>query len=68
MLLLIVSKISKEGHLTKKQKGVLKDLILDHDTAMAQYLQEYEANGDQKKLYTNFINLAQSKNEPEDDK
>ena len=58
MLFAVVSKMTKEGMLTAEQRGVLKDLILDYDQRLCQFLHEYEFDGDRDKLYYNFINIA----------
>ena len=60
MLLSIVSKMSKEGRLSKTDRGKLKDLILDSNPKLLQALHEYEARGNQPKLYSDFIKLAKS--------
>ena len=46
MLFAIVSKMSKEGVVNERQRGILKDLILDHDQRLLSYLETYEAEGD----------------------
>jgi hypothetical protein len=43
MLFAIVSKMSKEGVVNEKQRGILKDLILEHDSRMLGCLASYEA-------------------------
>lgn len=43
MLFAIVSKMSKEGVVNEKQRGILKDLILEHDARMLGCLANYEA-------------------------
>lgn len=60
MLLSIVSKMSKEGRLSKTDRGKLKDLILDSNPKLLQILHEYEGSGNQQKLYADFIKLAKS--------
>ncbi len=60
MLLSIVSKMSKEGRLSKTDRGKLKDLILDSNPKLLQILHEYETSGNQQKLYSDFIKLAKS--------
>ena len=60
MLLSIVSKMSKEGRLSKTDRGKLKDLILDSNPKILQILHEYEVGGNQQKLYSDFIKLAKS--------
>ena len=58
MLFAIVSKMSKEGVVNEKQRGILKDLILEHDSRMLSCLATYEAQGDRDNLYRNFIDIA----------
>ena len=60
MLFAIVSKMSKEGVVNEQQRGILKDLILEHDSRMLGCLANYEAQGDRDKLYRNFIDIANS--------
>lgn len=60
MLLSIVSKMSKEGRLSKADRGKLKDLILDSNPKLLQILHEYETSGNQQKLYSDFIKLAKN--------
>ena len=60
MLFAIVSKMSKEGVVNDKQRGILKDLILEHDPRMLGCLANYEAQGDRDKLYGHFIEIANS--------
>ena len=58
MLFAIVSKMSKEGVVTEDERGVLKDLILEHDIRLLQCLQSYEAEGNRNRLYQSFIDIA----------
>jgi|TARA_B110000285_G_C14985199_1_gene543417 hypothetical protein len=58
MLFAIVSKMSKEGVVNEKQRGVLKDLILEQDTRLLTCLANYEAEGDRNTLYRSFIDIA----------
>ena len=58
MLFAVVSKMSKEGLLSAEQRGFLKDLILDYDSKLLGYLQEYENGGDREKLYYNFLQIS----------
>ena len=51
MLFAIVSKMSKEGVLNNKQRGVLKELILDYDTRLIQCLKEYDRSGNKDYMY-----------------
>ena len=55
MLFAVVSKMSKEGVLNAKQRGVLKDLILDYDSRLVQCLQEYDRLGNKNRLYYHFL-------------
>ena len=58
MLFAIVSKMAKEGFINTYQRGRLKDLILDYDSSMIKFLNEYEVDGNRHKLYTNFLYLS----------
>jgi len=60
MLLAIVSRMSKEGLLTSQQKGILKDLIIEDDPRLLQYLKQYEIDGNRKQLYQKCLHLATS--------
>jgi hypothetical protein len=42
MLFAIVSKMSKEGVVTEKERGSLKDLILEGDQGLLECLAQYE--------------------------
>ena len=55
MLFAVVSKMSKEGLLSAKQRGILKDLILEYDPRLLTGLQEYDRAGNKEKLYYNFL-------------
>jgi hypothetical protein len=58
MLFAVVSKMSKEGVLNTKQRGVLKDLILEYDSRLLAQLQEYDRIGNKEKLYYGFLQIA----------
>ena len=58
MLFAVVSKMSKEGVLNTKQRGVLKDLILEYDSRLLAQLQEYDRLGNKEKLYYRFLQIA----------
>jgi hypothetical protein len=58
MLFAIVSKMSKEGVVNEKQRGVLKDRILEHDSRLLTCLANYEELGDRNSLYRSFIDIA----------
>ena len=58
MLFAVVSKMSKEGVLNAKQRGVLKDLILEYDSRLVQCLQEYDRVGNKDRLYYQFLQIA----------
>jgi len=58
MLLSIVSRMLKEGLLSRRQKGRLKDLILEEDSHMLKCLQQYEMDGNRKQLYSSFLEIA----------
>jgi hypothetical protein len=60
MLFAIVSKMSKEGVVNEMQRGILKDLILEHNPRMLGCLANYEAQGDRDALYNHFIDIANS--------
>mgnify|MGYP000859376201 CR=1 FL=1 len=45
MLFAIVSKMNKEGDINELQRGILKDLILEHDPRIMNCLAQYEADG-----------------------
>ena len=55
MLFAVVSKMSKEGALNLKQRGVLKDLILDYDSRLIACLADYDKLGNKEKLYHGFL-------------
>ena len=50
--------MSKEGVVNDKQRGVLKDRILEHDARLLTCLANYEAEGDRNTLYASFIDIA----------
>ena len=58
MLFAIVSKMSKEGVVNEKQRGILKDMILEHDSRLLTCLANYEAEGDRNTLYRSFIEFT----------
>lgn len=70
MLLAIVSKMFKEGLLSKSQRGyfiadliiwflgILKDLIIENDSRILNFLKQYEIDGDRNNLYRNFVSLS----------
>ena len=55
MLFAVVSKMSKEGVLTTEQRGILKDMILEYDSRLVGYLQEYDRIGNKDRLYYQFL-------------
>jgi hypothetical protein len=55
MLFAIVSKMSKEGVLNSKQRGILKELILDYDSRLVACLSEYDRAGNKDKLYRSLL-------------
>ena len=60
MLFAIVSKMSKEGALTQeRQRGALKDLILEQDQRLLDCLALYESQGDRATLYQGFLQIAE---------
>ena len=58
MLFAIVSKMNKEGALNDYQRGILKDLILEHDNRLISCLALYEQGGDRDKLYSSMREIA----------
>lgn len=58
MLFAVVSKMQKEGLLNVRQRGVLKDLILDYDSRLIACLSEYDRNGNKDKMYYSFLQVA----------
>lgn len=62
MLFAIVSKMSKEGAVNEAQRGVLKDLILEHDNRLLICLEHYEHDGDREKLYASMRDIASNAN------
>ena len=50
--------MQKEGLLNVRQRGVLKDLILDYDSRLIACLSEYDRNGSKDKLYYSFLQVA----------
>ena len=58
MLFAIVSKMNKEGDIDELQRGILKDLILEHDPRILNCLDQYEADGQRDKLYTVMTEIA----------
>ena len=57
-LLSIASKMYKENLITSKQKGILKELILDDNKNLGMFLSLYEMNNNYKILYDNIIKLV----------
>lgn len=58
MLFAIVSKMSKEGVLDQKQRGALKELILDYDSRLLACLKEYDRVGNKDQLYQGLLRVA----------
>jgi len=58
MLFAIVSKMSKEGVINERERGLLKDRILEHDPRLLTCLSSYELEGNREKLYQSFIEIA----------
>ena len=50
--------MSKEGVLTPEQRGILKDMILEYDSRLVSYLQEYDRLGNKDRLYYQFLQTA----------
>ena len=55
MLFAVVSKMSKEGVLNNRQRGILKDMILEYDSRLVACLQEYDRVGNKDRLYYQFL-------------
>jgi hypothetical protein len=60
-LLSIISKMFLENYINEKQRGLLKELIMDHDESLLNILHEYEVGGNCIKLYECIKNLANEK-------
>ena len=58
MLFAVVSKMSKEGVLNNRQRGILKDMILEYDSRLVACLQEYDRVGNKDRLYYQFLQIA----------
>lgn len=56
----IVSKMFNENYIDEYQRGILKEMIMDHNLALNKILEEYEIDADSKKLYESIIQLADS--------
>jgi hypothetical protein len=57
-LLSIISKMFIENYINEKQRGTLKELIMDHDERLLQILHDYEISGNCKKLYDDIKDLS----------
>lgn len=57
-LLSIISKMFGDKYINADQRGVLKELIIDRDPTLIQFLNEYEITSDHFKLYQNIISLS----------
>lgn len=60
-LLSIVSKMFSECHINVEQRGVLKDMILDHDKGLKNILNTYEITRDREWLYGSIIEAVKEK-------
>ena len=60
MLFAIVSKMYVQGVVSEAERGILKDLILEHDGRLLSCLASYEAEGNRERLYQCFIDIANS--------
>ncbi len=49
-----------ENYINEHQRGILKEMIMDHNQALDNILDEYEINADSKQLYESIIQLANS--------
>ena len=54
----IISKMFNECLINENQRGILKEMIMDHNKVLNNILDEYEIDADSKKLYENIIQLA----------
>jgi hypothetical protein len=50
-----------ECYINTEQRGILKDMILDHDTTLKDILYEYECSRDKDKLYTSIVDYSKNK-------
>ena len=50
--------MNKEGDIDELQRGILKDLILEHDPRILRCLDEYDADGQREKLYAAMTKIA----------
>jgi len=61
-LLSICSKMFREKMISNDQRGVLKEMILDHNPNLITFLNVYESNNNYKMLYDNIIKLVSQYN------
>jgi len=54
----IVSKMFNENYINEHQRGILKEMIMDHNQVLNKILEEYEMDADSQKLYESIIQLA----------
>jgi len=50
--------MNKEGDIDELQRGILKDLILEHDPRILNCLDQYETDGLRDKLYSVMTEIA----------
>lgn len=60
-LLSIISKMFYEHYITDYQRGILKELIMDHDPHLIKILNDYENTSNSYEMYQNIISLAKEK-------
>jgi len=56
----IISKMFNDNYIDEYQRGILKEMIMDHNQALNNILEEYEIDADSKNLYESIIQLANS--------
>lgn len=54
----IISKMFNENYINDHQRGILKEMIMDHNQELNNILEEYEIDADSKNLYESIIQLA----------
>ncbi len=60
-LLSIISKMYSEKYINAEQRSILKEMIIDRDSTLIKYLNEYEITGDSLKMYQKIIDLSKNK-------
>lgn len=59
ILLSIASKMYAEGIIDKEQRGILKDLILQNEPNLNQFLNNYESGESSDQLFSNITKLIE---------